>query len=113
MDEGWGISIMPENNGVKRLATRTDPSNGNALQSQLVQAAAQSRLRNSGYYELYLVSLEFHAGVLSLQGRVSSYYLKQVAQTLILGLDGVVELNNRLEVAATGMLDVAARAYSP
>ena len=66
----------------------------------LVQAEAQSRLRTSGYHELHLVSCEFHEGVLTLRGHVSSFYLKQVAQTLIRDLDGVGEINNRLDVAA-------------
>ncbi|MGO9115872.1 MAG: BON domain-containing protein [Thermoguttaceae bacterium] len=46
------------------------------------------------------VACEFHEGVLALRGRVPSFYLKQMAQTLIRGLDGVGEINNRLEVAA-------------
>ena len=65
----------------------------------MVQAEAQSHLRKSGYHELHLVSCDFHEGVLTLRGRVSRFYLKQVAQTLILRLDGVGEINNRLEVA--------------
>jgi hypothetical protein len=62
------------------------------------QAIAQARLRRSGYHELRNVSCIFYEGVLTLRGRVSTWYLKQVAQTLVLHLDGVLELNNRLEV---------------
>ena len=69
-------------------------------EKQAVQADAQSRLRTSGYHELHLVLCEFHEGVLTLRGHVSSFHLKQVAQTLIRKLDGVGEINNRLEVAA-------------
>jgi osmotically-inducible protein OsmY len=65
-----------------------------------VQAEAQSQLRKSGYHELHVVSCDFHEGVLTLRGRVSSFYLKQVAQELIRQLDGAEEVNNRLEVAA-------------
>ena len=64
-----------------------------------VQTEAQSRLRKSAYHGLRLIACEFHEGVLSLRGRVSSFHLKQIAQTLVRGLDGVGEINNRLEVA--------------
>jgi osmotically-inducible protein OsmY len=49
---------------------------------------------------LHLISCEFHEGVLTLRGRVSTFYLKQVAQEMIRRLDGAGEVNNRLEVAA-------------
>ena len=64
-----------------------------------VQAEAQSRLRRSGYHELNMVSCEFDDSVLTLRGQVSSFHMKQVAQTLIGTLDGVEEIDNRLEVA--------------
>ncbi len=70
-----------------------------SIENPLVQAEAQSRLRRSGYNELHLVSCELHEGVLTLRGHVSSFHLKQVAQTLVRDLDGVGEINNRLEVA--------------
>jgi osmotically-inducible protein OsmY len=66
----------------------------------MVQAEAHSRLRNSGHQELRLVSCDFHEGVLTLRGQVSSFYLKQVAQELIRRLDGAEEVNNHLEVVA-------------
>ena len=71
---------------------------GLSKQELLVQSEAQSRLRKSSYHQLHLVSCEFHDGVLTLRGPVSSFHLKQVAQTLIRDLDGVGEINNRLEV---------------
>jgi osmotically-inducible protein OsmY len=49
---------------------------------------------------LRLVSCDFHEGVLTLRGQVSSFYLKQVAQELIRRLDGAEEINNHLEVVA-------------
>jgi osmotically-inducible protein OsmY len=64
-----------------------------------VQAEAQSRLQTSGYHQLSLVSCEFHEGVLTLRGHVSTFYLKQVAQTVIREVNGVGEINNRLDVA--------------
>ncbi len=65
-----------------------------------IEAEAQSRLQTSGYPQLRKVSCEFHEGVLMLRGQVSTFHLKQVAQTLVRRLEGVGEINNRLEVAA-------------
>jgi osmotically-inducible protein OsmY len=67
-------------------------------EQERIEAAARSRLRRSGYGQLQVVSCEFHEGVLTLRGRVSSYYLKQVVQSLVMRMDGVVEVNNRVEV---------------
>ena len=61
----------------------------------------QSRMDRSGYCELRGVSCSFHEGVLTLRGHVPSYYLKQLAQSLAFDLEGVQELNNRLEVVET------------
>ena len=67
-------------------------------QREAIQALAEGRMRQSGYYELRDVSCDFHEGVLTLRGCVTSYYLKQLAQSLVFHLVGVEELNNRLEV---------------
>jgi len=63
-----------------------------------IRAMVESQMRHSGYYELHYISCDFHEGVLILRGCVSSYYLKQLAQSLVLQLTGVEEVNNRLEV---------------
>lgn len=91
---------MPENHEGTRLIAPQNPKLRGSKKILAVQAEAQSRLQGSGYYELHHVSCDFHEGVLSLRGRVSSFYLKQLAQTLVRELDGVEEINNRLEVAA-------------
>jgi len=89
---------MSENKGAARLPVLHEQETKPA-KKPLVQAEAQSRLRKSHYHELRFVSCEFHEGVLTLRGRVSSYHLKQLAQELIRRLDGAEEVNNRLEVA--------------
>jgi osmotically-inducible protein OsmY len=68
---------------------------------EIVAARVESCMRRSGYYELRGVSCDFHEGVLILRGRVPSFHLKQLAQSLVFHLDGVQELSNRLEVVAT------------
>ena len=63
-----------------------------------IRAEAEARLRRSPYAELRRISCELHDGVLILRGRVSCYYLKQVAQHSVCRLEGVVEIDNRLDV---------------
>jgi hypothetical protein len=59
---------------------------------------AEDRLRNSAYQELRSVFCSYRGGILTLRGRVPSFYLKQLAQTLLTGLDSVEHLNNQVEV---------------
>ncbi len=67
-------------------------------QKEVVEAEAEARLRQSPYREIRRVTCEFHEGVLTLRGRVPTFYLKQVAQSLVLWMEGAEEINNRLEV---------------
>ena len=59
---------------------------------------AESRLRASSYAELRTVRCDFHEGVLTLRGRVPSFYSTQLAQTLAAHVPGVDEVVNRIEV---------------
>ena len=81
-------------------------------EDQTVPAEVQGRLRRSGYPELRLIACEFHEGVLTLRGRVSTFYLKQVAQTAVSELADVGEINNRLEVTAFHCDRPGARAHA-
>jgi osmotically-inducible protein OsmY len=62
------------------------------------EAHAEARLRQAPYLELRQVTCTCRAGVLHLRGTVSSYYLRQVAQALVQGLDGVEAIDNQLDV---------------
>ena len=63
-----------------------------------VEAAAKARLRQSSYQAIRSVSCEFDGRILTLSGRVPSYYLKQIAQTVAGRIEEVEQINNRLEV---------------
>ncbi len=63
-------------------------------------AAAAGRLQATGYQGLAEVTCEFHEGVLTLHGRVPTFYLKQVAQTVVRALEDVTKIVNRIEVFA-------------
>ncbi|MGA2059380.1 MAG: BON domain-containing protein [Thermoguttaceae bacterium] len=76
----------------------SDESNDRAFAYLETGKTAEDRLRHSDYLELRSVSCDFHEGVLTLQGRVPSYHLKQLAQSLLCGIAGILKLNNQLEV---------------
>jgi len=65
-----------------------------------ITVLAVCRLRRSGYGALHGVDCTFESGVLHLRGRVPTYYLKQIAQSLVVDLEGVLHLKNQLEVFA-------------
>ena len=45
------------------------------------------------------LSCAFRAGVLTLRGRLPSYYLKQVALAVVATVEGVERINDQVEVA--------------
>lgn len=65
-----------------------------------VLLSVEHRLRRSGYTALSRVFCEFEreSGVLHLHGAVASHYLKQVAQELVVDLEGVRLLDNQISV---------------
>ncbi len=65
----------------------------------MVESKARQLLGESNYLALRRLSCEFHDGHLVLSGRVPTYYLKQVAQTLVRQLPQVRQIENRLDVA--------------
>ncbi len=56
-------------------------------------------LRATGYGALSTVRVSVNAGVIILGGRVSSHYVKQVAQATALAVRGAHQIRNGLEVA--------------
>jgi len=68
-------------------------------EKRAIEELAYTELAKCGYAALRRVRCEYHEGVLTLRGRVSSYYLKQIAQCVMhRRLDDMVVVNNRLEV---------------
>ncbi|HEY2148150.1 MAG TPA: BON domain-containing protein [Pirellulales bacterium] len=68
----------------------------------------ESRLRGSSYPELRAVRCDFHEGVLTLRGTVSSFYTTQLAQALAARIPGVEEVVNRIEVKETATCSCSA-----
>jgi len=94
-----------------KLPCLVDESNDRAYVFWEMGRIAENRLRHSGYLELRNVFCDFHEGVLSIWGRVPSYHLKQLAQAIVSELEGILELNNQLEVVQSG--DVRLSNYRP
>lgn len=68
------------------------------LQKNQQSATASSRLAETGYAGLQNVRCESEGDRMILSGIVPSYYMKQIAQTVAGQIDGVEQIDNRLEV---------------
>jgi hypothetical protein len=65
----------------------------------VITASVEKRLSSSPYAAVRRVTCFLDEGVLVLQGEVSSYYLKQVAQVAVAGFASVQRIANRIRVA--------------
>lgn len=72
--------------------------------------AAERMLRASSYPDLRNLKCRFDEGVLTVEGQLPSYHLKQVAQSMLLRVDGVQRVQNMIEVGSSSSR--AARAAS-
>ena len=76
----------------------TTTSQTPALHRHAPSRHGEAVLRSSSYLALRRLSCDYHEGVLTIRGRVPTFYLKQVAQSLLGKLEGVEEINNLVEV---------------
>jgi osmotically-inducible protein OsmY len=60
--------------------------------------AAKERLRKQPHLTIQRIWCEFDQGNLVLRGQVPSFYHKQLAQTAVANLDGVLQIINEIEV---------------
>ncbi|MDA1054669.1 MAG: BON domain-containing protein [Planctomycetota bacterium] len=63
-----------------------------------IQRIAHTRLAGTANIDFRHLSCNFDDGVLTLRGRVGSYYHKQLAQENVRHVDGVVQVVNEIEV---------------
>jgi osmotically-inducible protein OsmY len=66
--------------------------------AQSIVARIVDRLRGSGYLVLEDVACDVRGNSVVLTGRLPSHYLKQVAQTIVAGVEGVRRVVNRIAV---------------
>lgn len=65
---------------------------------QTIDDQVRRQLQNSSYPQLRKLECHCHLGKWIIQGKVSSFFLKQAAQEAIAHLQGVEQIDNRLEV---------------
>jgi hypothetical protein len=87
-------------------------ASSSALGECRITVLAVCRLRASGYRALHGVGCTFKSSVLHLRGWVTTYYLKQVAQSLVADLEGVLHSQNQLEVFCQARAGVPATTAS-
>ncbi len=63
-----------------------------------VAEEVQRALAASRYFALRAIRCQYHEGVVTLRGRAPTFYLKQLAQTIVLRIPGVEEVVNRIQV---------------
>jgi hypothetical protein len=71
-----------------------------------IEERARQRLLENCPYVFYFkcVTFQFKGGVLTVRGRVPTFYLKQIVQTRLRDLDGVRQIDNQVDVvSATGL----------
>jgi CheY-like chemotaxis protein len=66
-----------------------------------VAERAEGRLRRNAYLALKNITCECRDGVLTLRGSLPTWYLKQVAQATVAGVEGVGRVENRIEVVGS------------
>jgi osmotically-inducible protein OsmY len=76
------------------------PTGGISPAYEAAEARARVRLAQAPYNCLHRISCELRDGVLAIRGSVPSFYLKQVAQSLLCSIEGVREVKNELDVTA-------------
>ena len=68
------------------------------LQRSAPEQIVRQRLAESPYACLRQVRCEFDEGVLTLRGKLPSFFMMQVAQTIAVGVEGVELVSSHIEV---------------
>jgi len=74
------------------------PPRGPVEGGQRIRLCAEARLRRCGHLALYDVACDAYDGVVYLRGRLPSYHLRRLAQTVAGEAEGVRHVVNRIEV---------------
>lgn len=83
------------------MASSNGDPNERAITSELDRRIADTVyqvLKATGYGQLMSLEVHCHQGQVRLEGCVSSYYLKQVAQSVLNSVDGVTGIDNAVTV---------------
>ena len=67
-------------------------------QADQIAAQAKDLIRHQPHLSVQRIWCEYNGRRLYLRGQVPTFYLKQLAQTAVSGLDGVSQVVNEIEV---------------
>jgi osmotically-inducible protein OsmY len=81
-------------------ATQIQPDAASRQRSKCAAARVEHCLEHAPYDELHAITCRFDDGVATLRGRVPSYFLKQIAQSIVTRQPGVERVVNRIEVTS-------------
>ena len=106
MNQRWDDTEQMSTITLERPATGV--ALGDGSQRPSVERSARRLVEKCTYACCFnQVTFSYSQGILTLEGRLPSFYLKQVLQTLLRGLDGVTRIVNRVDVASpTGLSSV-------
>jgi osmotically-inducible protein OsmY len=85
-------------NRSEKIADSRPTSPGPVSASDRLAERVVQALFATGYAKLRRITILADGSSVVLQGQVPSYYLKQVAQATVQGLDGVVQVVNQIRV---------------
>lgn len=86
------------NEATARSVAATDRTSRNAAHDHRIVDAAYRAFRASGYGQLLGLSVYCDDGRVTLQGRLPTFYLKQVAQSVLRSIDGIRDIDNDIKV---------------
>lgn len=69
-----------------------------AVFDELLSRTVQDKLTESGYWHLRQISVAAKAGRVHLQGKLPTYFLKQMAQEMVACVPGVSHVENHVHV---------------
>ncbi len=75
---------------------------GAAETSDIVLGQVHQRLTSSCHFSRHWreIRCDYRDGVLTLQGRLPTFYLKQVLQSILGGMPGIERIENRVDVVS-------------
>ena len=89
----------------------TRPKNASGIGHKTVEETAKRRMLTDCPYAFYFRDITCHYcdSVLILRGRLPTFYLKQILQTMLKDLDGVQQINNQVDVVSSSDTGAARR----
>jgi osmotically-inducible protein OsmY len=83
-----------------RMTSDGSSNSAGDVRARRIEKAVASRLRRNGYQAMRNITCFYRNGRLTLRGCVATYYLKQLAQTVVADIEGVETISNEIEVIA-------------